>query len=290
MNFLNIFFLVYLPLPVPSPISIRYDSYFVSSRLITPPDVKRTLRFETRLQPVHGVSVLVPQYLVVTDQTSLLLFDLLSPMDVVSPLDKITGRPFDVTKVGKNKVAVTYPDDQKVKFFSIIDSKLVESKNEGFKVNGLCWGLDRYEDSLFVVTHNPEAVLQVDMKGVVQRELQIPKDVISKHVLYHAESNTFYFTSTSRRHLCAVQPEEKVTTIIEKIPGVEDVAVTTKGEIYVTSRKGCIYQLNISSGEAAKVAEHGGYRACITYAKESKCMYVVNNDKTIVFDVKDRNL
>ncbi|XP_045156728.2 uncharacterized protein LOC123523133 [Mercenaria mercenaria] len=78
---------------------------------------------------------------------------------------RLGSKPFDVTTITRNELAVTMPDIKTIQFL-FYSSNILSEKNS-MKVDEKCYGISNYEGKLAVTFQDPAQLKIMDLKGTV---------------------------------------------------------------------------------------------------------------------------
>lgn len=238
------------------------------------------LKGTKRISGSHGVQelcVLSLLYVVVADfDTKLSLFKMLPSSDTLKLLNTISCKKVHgLAAVAEDKIAVTRSSVKHIEFFDICQNKIKKSKKEIF-LDGHCWGINYQNQCLFVVTSDPNEILQIDLQQNVMRSYKLPQAMLYARICYHSNTKTVYVSNPTRVY--AITLEGHTSVAIRKVPGISHIAVKDNCNLYVTCSSG-LYLVNITTGEAYNVLE--GNNSCIFYHSRQKQLYFA--DKNIIY-------
>lgn len=168
---------------------------------------------------ISGMTLLTAKDLVAVDnrQDDVKLFML--PENVIKYVLPLKARPFDVTSVNENRVAVTIPSKNLVCLISARNGVLKEERD--ISVNGTCYGIAHYSDGFVVSFLHPGKVELIDMRGKVLKSIvsdssgqslfQSPQYVDICH-----STHVIYVSDSKRQDVISVTPEGEVVGLFKE--------------------------------------------------------------------------
>jgi hypothetical protein len=114
---------------------------------------------------ITGMTLVTPDLLIITDfyNNAVKMVDISSQS--VSDQLQLDDKPWDITTVTSNELAVTLPNIQTIQFISISSNKLIMKHT--VNVDGKCDGISCHQDKLVVSFVNPAKLQILDMNGTI---------------------------------------------------------------------------------------------------------------------------
>lgn len=243
------------------------------------PLVSKTMQFEEEMI-IYDICVFPSQYVIVTHRNGMSLFDLSNYSDVVTPLDtyrletSYTLETYIVTVVADNKFAMACCFRKEIKFFQVLNERIVVSVDRSIILKDPCLGLHYSDKTLFAVTDTPYAMVLLDLEGTVLSYVSM--DYLPMHrtyFCYNPITKMIYMYSDIRNRLFAITRSGHNIKIVEKVPCVDSLVVTETDEVYVSCING-LYNLNMKSGEVIKFGSVDPRPCHIAYSETQKKLYV----------------
>lgn len=211
---------------------------------------------------------------------ALLLFDLSSSSDLLQPLHKLVNIELRrMTAVTEAKIAVLPLTTNTIEFYTIYQQKIIKSDEDNdINIDGKPWDIDFGDQTFFVVTSHPDAVLHVDLKGTVLNFYAVPLYMEHAHIFYDSNAAMMYISNRTRAFKMTLTGE--VLTIIRKIPEISYLTVTENEDLLMACSKG-LFLVNIDTGHAFKWKNNG---KCVPYQDRQYKLYVHYDNKVHIFE------
>lgn len=213
-----------------------------------PRQLQKTASFDSKLQiePVHFTSlcVLSGSKLLVAAHKNCAIFaynDL--QCNTLPSVIEMQSAPWCITEVDDDKVAVTLPEDGKVKILTLSEDMAVE-ESSWVDVGHGCYGVAYSQERLFVSYLDPAKVQVLDMTGNVLRCFdttfdQTPLFKAPRHVMLAANKRLIYVSDSNRDTVTALTFSGKVKFIYkdDQLVSPFQLATDREGAVYVCGRR-----------------------------------------------------
>jgi hypothetical protein len=138
---------------------------------------------------ITGMTLHTPDLLIITDynNTAIKIVDI--SIKSVQAWHNFDSKPYDVTSVSQNEVAVTLPFHQTIQFFSVSRNHL--EKKHNLQVDEKFYGISCHKDKMMVSYKDPAKVQILFINGTVLQTIQ--DENIFKHPKYIATSDNCIF-------------------------------------------------------------------------------------------------
>lgn len=231
------------------------------------------------------IGVLSEERVVVVNLNEITLYDMSASRDELVPLHTYQARQmYGVTKIAEDEVGVAHSDDRCIKFYSIHNCKIVKSEKEDIRVEGKCYGIEFSDDTLFVVTSEPDMIFQLSINGSILKIYDMDEDLSFGRVSYNSVAKLLYVVSRNSRRITGLTMDGDIALVVEEAPMTECVAVTEKNTVFVVCTDG-LYKVNMESGEAIRFGCENRHTASISFIREQKKLYLVDRKQIQVFSV-----
>ena len=132
---------------------------------------------------------------------------------VVSQI-RLSTRPWDITKVQSDQLAVTLPSSEKIQFLSVTGTSL--SLGREMQVSGECRGIaSNQNDRLFVSFTDPVQVQILNMSGSVLKTISnqsVGEELFGRpyHLTLSVDNSLLYVTDSGTSTVCCLEMSGKV--------------------------------------------------------------------------------
>lgn len=234
---------------------------------------------------VTGLTLISEETLsVVCGLSSLLVYVIDSETGKVLCTKKLKKRPFAITCLQKNQMAVTVPTLNRIKIFRYNDRNITISEEWSLDVNGCCSGIG-YHDNKFVVTFlDPQKVEIISSTNgeiihFIKSTLSLPK-----HVAVSSNGDTF-MVSGKRAVSLMNWHGGKIREYENKDLAAKGITASSNGEFLVFDRNGIIHVISMegyhSNSVETKETKRLNHNSRAIYCDSvSGFVYVSSGDKT----------
>ncbi|XP_053403122.1 uncharacterized protein LOC128558254 [Mercenaria mercenaria] len=187
---------------------------------------------------------------------------------------KLTSGPWDITTVAESRIAVTMPNEKKIKILYVSDNFLDEnriSEKQDITVDSRCEGIICAENDIFVTCSRPAKVLRLELNGSVKQDISSNDIGVAlfkqpAYIAYHGETDTLYISDRQASSIVAMTRDGEIKKKYENVMEIPIAIVPGKDTIHVTgllkngrSRKFGFLEISIDNGEM-KISSPADFR------------------------------
>ncbi|XP_060556521.1 uncharacterized protein LOC132717103 [Ruditapes philippinarum] len=143
---------------------------------------------------ISGMTLHTPDLLIITDYANMAIKIVDISIKSVQAWHNFDSKPYDVTTVSQNDVAVTLPFHQTIQFFSVSRNNLRQKHT--LKVDGECFGISFHKDKMVVSYLNPVKVEILLINGTVLQSIQ-DENIFKKPLNITTSDNCIYVSDYS---------------------------------------------------------------------------------------------
>ncbi|XP_045184916.2 uncharacterized protein LOC123542930 [Mercenaria mercenaria] len=162
---------------------------------------------------------------------------------------KLDMKPWDVTTVSNDKLAVTQPYRNEIQFVSFTSNRL--KRKNTIKVEGECYGIYCYKGQLIVLFKSPVKLQIIDLKGKVLKSVTKNtnrEDIFSDPNYVTANSSSIYVSDSGKYAVIQLNWQGEVTGTYSVLGAPTGLAMLADGSFFLSDFQDGICNIqNISS-------------------------------------------
>jgi hypothetical protein len=190
---------------------------------------------------ISGMTLLTPDLLIITDYNNkaIKIVDI-SSKSVQAP-HKFDSKPWDVTTVSQNEVAVTLPFHKTIQFFSVSRNNL--EKKHTLKVDGKCYGISCHKDKMVVSYLNPAKIQFILINGTVLQTIQ-DENIFKNPEYITTSDNCIYVSDYDMKTVTKLNWQCEVTGKYVCTDSPRGLTISDDGTVFVCIGKNIIEEIS----------------------------------------------
>lgn len=189
-------------------------------------------------------------------------------------------KPFDITTVNANVVAITFPDSESVDLIDLIKMKIIKNIHVGEK----CYGIDY--DSKNLIVRCIESIKVVNLMGAVLNTIHVQSSPAG--YVAHYQNNIYYSYNSSLLSI-DITGNEQFAIQDPHLETIEGIATDFEGNIYVTGKNSNnVWEISGTDGSQRRKIIPVLVAPKVIAFNETKNRFLVTYDKsnTVIYDLK----
>lgn len=188
---------------------------------------------------------------------------------------KMKPCPFDVSIFANDTIAITLPEERKIRFFKLYNEKLLRAKRNDISMKGKCWGIAEKNKQILVATSEPSTITLLDMEGGILKSF-LTTGLDKTHLLYSMNKNIIYFWNERQKQISVLSLDGRVKTVLWGAPfGISHAILDGQDQMCVS----CMnrqYLLNTETGRAEWIGNM--FLERMAYDRKERKLFSVKSD------------